>query len=83
MTHRPAPLEISSSPLLDPRLCLEGHTFDMSKPRLIGPRQLAESSAMTQDYLRPCLTNADSCLQGGSSTPETPVLGTLGQGGAR
>jgi len=81
--QRRAPLEISSSPLLDTRLYLEGHTFDMSKPRRSGPRQLAESNAMTQDYLRPCLINAGSCLQAARVLRKPPSWGLWARGGAR
>ena len=41
------------------------------------------TAAMTQDNLRPCLTNAASCLQAARMLGETPVLGALGRGGVR
>ena len=44
------------------------------------PRQLAESNAMTQDYLRPCLTNAGSCLQAARVLRKPPSWGLWARG---
>ena len=79
--QRRAPLEISSSPLLDTRLYLEGHTFDMSKPRRSGPPTTRRKQCHDTGLPAPLFDQCRLLSAGSSCTPETPVLGALGPGG--
>ena len=81
MRQRRAPLEISSSPLLDTRLYLEGHTFDMSKPRRSGPPTTRRKQCHDTGLPAPLFDQCRLLSAGSSCTPETPVLGALGPGG--
>ena len=81
MRQRRAPLEISSSPLLDTRLYLEGHTFDMSKPRRSGPPTTRRKQCHDTGLPAPLFDQCRLLSAGSSCIPETPVLGALGPGG--
>src|SRR4029077_16407551 len=75
----------SSTALLVTGLYLVGTLSTCRNPRNCPSRPVVDCSesptaAMTQDYLRPCLTNTAFCLQAVHMLTETPALAAMGGG---